>query len=514
MTPSFAGLRATGLTTNHAGTTESTCCILPSSRNPELCVSASTWRIPIDEDSQLLTTFITSFGRYAFCTLPFGISSAPEIFQHKMSTLAEGLDGIEVIMDDILIHGRNKEEYDARPSAVLRIINDSGLKLNPKKCVFRKTELTYFSHLIWGDGIKPDPETVEALLELSRLNNVSELRTVLSMFQYLATFVYDMSSVMKPMTDLLKSDVVWSWDKAQASFDKTKELLTTTPTLSYYDSTKPAVVSADASSYGIGAVLMQSTDGILKPIAFASRTLTTAEQRYTQIEKEMLADVWACEKFRRYLVGLKEFKLLTDHRPLVPLMNTKRIDDAPLRCQRLLMTVMRFNPIVEYVPGKQLVIADALSRKPLVGRESRIDDIELSDDITALVDAVQQNWPLTEDRLTEVRVETSTDPIMKLIIDFIANGWSSHESAVPHSVRDYYRERALLSLNDGVVMNRTKASRNVANEQPLKEGTCHEIVKLTGINISVCDTEFRRTPCYGADNEPCWNCRIDMLYFA
>ena len=113
---------------------------------------------------------------------------------------------------------------------------------------------------------------------------------------------------MKPMTDLLKSDIVWSWNKAQqASFDKTKEMSTTTSTLSYYDSKKPTVESADASIYGIGAVLMQSTDGVLKPIAFASRTLTTAEQRYGQFEKEMLAGVWAYKKFRRYLVGLKEF---------------------------------------------------------------------------------------------------------------------------------------------------------------------------------------------------------------
>ncbi|KAK2167308.1 hypothetical protein NP493_1280g00004 [Ridgeia piscesae] len=412
--------------------------MLPSLEDVAPKLAESKMFSTLDEDSQLLNTFITPFGRYAFSRLPFGISSAPEIFQRKMSTLLEGLVGVEVIMDDILVHGRNREEHDARLNAVLRIINDSGLKINTNKCVFRKTELTYFGHLIGGDGSKPDPERVEALLELSRPNNVSELRQVLGMFQYLAKFVYDMSSVNKPMTDLLKSDVFWSRDKAQqASFDKTKELLTTTPTLSYYDSMKPTVVSADANSYGIGAVLMQSTDGILKPIAFASSTLTTAEQRYAQIEKEMLVGVWTCEKFRRYLVGLKEFKLLTDHRPLVPLMNTKRIDDAPLRCQRLFMRAMRFKPIVEYVPGKQLVLADALSRKPLIGRESRIDDIELSDDITALVDAVQQNWPVTEDRFTEIRVETSTDPIMKSITDFIANGWPSHKSAVPHSVRDY-----------------------------------------------------------------------------
>jgi len=89
----------------------------------------------------------------------------------------------------------------------------------------------------------------------------------------------------------------------------------------------------------------------------------------------MLAVVWAFDKFRRYLVGLKEFKLLIDHRPLVPIMNTKRIEDAPMRCQRLLMRAIRYNPIDEYDPGEQLVIADALSRKPLVGRESRIDYI-------------------------------------------------------------------------------------------------------------------------------------------
>ena len=228
-------------------------------------------QIPIDEE----ITFITPFGRYAFCRLLFGIFLPP---------LRYFSGGVEVIMDDILVHGRNIDEHDACLDTVIRIVNDSGLKLNPRKCVYRQTELMYFGHLIGGNGIKPNPDRVEALLKLSRPNNVSELRTVFGMFQYLGKFMYDMSSVMKPMIYLLKSDLIWSWDHTQqASFDKTIELLATTQTLSFYDSTTPTVVSADASSFGIGAVLMQLAEGVLKPIAFASRTLTTAEQRYAQI---------------------------------------------------------------------------------------------------------------------------------------------------------------------------------------------------------------------------------------
>ena len=143
-------------------------------------------QIPIDEDSQLLTTFITPFRRYEFCRLPFGISSDSEIFQRKMSTLLGGLDGVEVIMDDMLVHGYNREEYDARLNAVLRINQRLGPETQPKELRLQKNWTDVFWSPDWSDGIKPGPERVEALLELSRPNNVCELRTVLGMFQYLA----------------------------------------------------------------------------------------------------------------------------------------------------------------------------------------------------------------------------------------------------------------------------------------------------------------------------------------
>ena len=98
-----------------------------------------------------------------------------------------------------------------------------------------------------------------------------------------------------------------------------------------------------------------------KPVAFASRTLTPTEQRYAMIEKEGLAAVWACERISNYLVGLREFSLLTDHKPLVPLMNTKHLNETPIRCQRLLMRMMRFNAIVKYVPGKEQIVSDCIT---------------------------------------------------------------------------------------------------------------------------------------------------------
>ena len=136
----------------------------------------------------------------------------------------------------------------------------------------------------------------------------------------------------------------WGPQQKQA-FTEVKQLFSSAPVLEFFDPAKPTVVSADASSYGLDGVLMQR-----KPVAFCSSTLTDAEKRYAQIEKECLAGVWASGGFYQYLCGLEKYKLLTDHKPLVTIINSKDLDTTPLRCQRLLIRLMKFNPVSEYVP--------------------------------------------------------------------------------------------------------------------------------------------------------------------
>ena len=420
----------------------------------KLDAASGFWQVPLASSSQLLTTFITPFGRYAFTRLPFGICSASEIFQRKMSDILSNLEGVEVIIDDVLVHG-TEETHDKRLHAAQQAMKKAGIRLNDKKCELRKSSLTYFGHLITAEGIQPDPERVRALVELEPPTNVGGLRTILGMFQYLGKFVNNMSTVMKPMTDLLKSDVSWTWGPAQeGAFKEAKRLVASTPTLVFYDAKRPTVVSADASSFGLGAVLLQLHGTELKPVAYCSRTLSEAERRYAQIEKECLAAVWACEKFARYLVGLPDFKVLTDHKPLVPLFNTKDIDKTPVRCQRLLLRMMRFNPTVQYVPGKEQVVSDALSRKPL--NTTNADDIELSSEVQAYVDAVESGWPTSPGRLEEIRRATEDDRELRAVADFVINGWPQRQDAVPASLYPYYHVRSDLSVADGLLIYRDR----------------------------------------------------------
>ena len=247
----------------------------------KLDANSGFWQIPLAPESTLLTTFITPFGRYCFHRLPFGITSAPEYFQHQMTQILKDLDGVVCLMDDVLIFGKTQEEHDHRLLNVLQTMQSAGMTLNKTKCQFSQKQVLFLGQLIDGTGIKPDPAKVLAIQKMPTPKNISELRRFLGMVNHLSKFTPCLADKTKPLRDLLVKDRHWVWgEMQQKAFERLRQMLTSSPVLALFNPRSPTVASADASSYGLGAVLLQQQpQGGLQPVAYISRSLTTTEQR-------------------------------------------------------------------------------------------------------------------------------------------------------------------------------------------------------------------------------------------
>ena len=200
-----------------------------------------------------------------------------------------------------------------------------------------------------------------------------------------------------------------------------KHELTTPGILVHYNPDSETKVSADASSHGIGAVLLQKVADQWHPVAYASRSLSETESRYAQIEKEALAATWACEKFACYIQG-KTITLETDHKPLVPLLSDKHFDDLPPRVLRFHLCLMRFNLVILHIPGKHLHTADALSRAPLKNSVDHLDQ-ELSEEIECHVRAVVSAIPASSLCVEIFKAAQAEDTVCNSLISFCTNGW-------------------------------------------------------------------------------------------
>ena len=364
----------------------------------KLDANSGFWQVKLDKSSSLLTTFITPFGRYCFNRLPFGITSAPEYFQKKMAPILAGAEGVVCLMDDVLIYGKTEAEHEHRLEKVLHRLKAAKVTLNVEKCQFAKSSIRLLGQIVSENGIQPDPAKVRAITEMPSPQNVSDVRRFMGMANQLSKFCPQLADTAKPIHDLLSNKNAWVWEESQQkSFDTIKQKLSSTPILALYDPRKETTVSADASSYGLGAVITQKqSKGEHQPVAYISRTLTPAEQRYAQIEKEALAVTWACERLSHYLTGM-QFHICTDHKPLVPLLGWKNLDELPLRVQRFRMRLMHFQYTISHVPDKSLITADVLSRTPTDSPTT--EDDKLFQETDAYVDVVMSNLPATDKRL-------------------------------------------------------------------------------------------------------------------
>ena len=409
------------------------------------------WQRKLSNESRLLTTFLTPWGRFCFNRLPYGISTGSEQFQRCLSAKLEGLEGVEVLIDDIIVHGADQKQHDKRLTAVLNKLANANITLNRKKCEFNVKTVKVLGHIVSPNGITADPTKVNAIISMQRPKNVKELRSFLGMVNHLSKFQSHLANETKPLRDLLCKENQWFWGpKQDKSFLNVKHSLVSTPILALYDPNKETKINSDASSYGIGGVVLQKQDdGNWKPVSYVSRALTPTETRYSQIEKECLAFTWTCERSSDYILG-KEIIGETDHKPLIPLLTTYMLEKLPPRIQRYRMRLMRFQiKKMIHVPGKHMYTSDTLSRMSAIAQsaESLIDH----DEMTQYVASIIETLPVSDVRLQQIIQAQGSDPVCFKLKEFILEGWPE-KYKISDSLKPYWNFRGELNLVQNVIL--------------------------------------------------------------
>lgn len=307
------------------------------------------------------TAFSVEGGHYEFLRMPFGLKNAPATFQRVMDNILREHVGVIclVYMDDIIIYSTSLQEHLINISKVMETLRKHNLKIQIDKSEFLQKEVAFLGHIVTPEGVKPNPDKIKVIQNWPLPKNETELKGFLGTMGYYRKFIKDFAKIAKPLTQQLrKGEKITHSPEFVSAFNRCKNILTSSHVLQRPDLSKPFVLTTDASNYAIGAVLSQGPIGKDKPIAFASRTLTKSEEKYSTIEKELLAIDWACRYFRPYLFGRK-FTLYTDHKPLTYALNMKTSND---RLIRMKLRLEQFDYEIQYRPGKQNVVADGLSR--------------------------------------------------------------------------------------------------------------------------------------------------------
>ena len=403
-------------------------------------------QLPLDEESKEYVTVNTHKGLYRYNRLPFGISSAPSIFQRTMETLLQGIKGVLVYIDDILVTGPTLEEHLSTLDKVLEKLGRAGLRLNKPKCFFLQPSIEYLGHIIDKDGLHPTEEKVRAIKEAPKPRNVSELRSFFGIINYYGRFLPNLSSKLAPLYKLLQKDAKWTWGRKQnEAFRAAKSALQDDSLLVHYDESKPLVLACDASQYGLGAVLSHvMDDGKERPVAYASRTLTPAEKNYSQIEKEGLAIIFGVKKFHNFLFG-RHFSIESDHQPLSYLFNeTKGVSQtASSRIQRWALTLSAYHYTIRHKPGTTLSNADALSRLP---RPTTTSADCLPGDLVHLIDHLSA----TPVNAANIKDWTAKDPLLSKVKRYIMVGWP--DTQLEEEFKPYRSRWKELSTLDGCIL--------------------------------------------------------------
>ena len=416
-------------------------------------------QVKLTPESQKKLALSTHRGVLLQKRLPFGIKSAPGYFQEIMEQLTSDLRGVAVYLDDILVSGTTAQEHLENLRALLKRLSKKGLRCRLEKCSFAQPVVEYLGHTLSSEGIAKGPK-VDAIKQMPPPTDVSSLSSFLGSVQFYSKFLPNLSTVLEPLNKLRRKGEPWHWgDQQQNAFDTLKTMLGEDTVLVHYDPSLKIGISCDASSAGVGAVLFHRyPNGSERPIANVSKTLTDAQRRYSQIQKEALAIVYGLKKFHQFLYGRK-FILVTDHKPLQALFGpTKPIPlMAANRLARWALMLSQYSGYtIEYRKTKEHGNADALSRLP-AGPDDEFDGEEGSDDadvVCTIRMISQQMKPLDADL---VKKETAKDPVLTNVMRYVREGWPpqnklSEDTSHGCSIKDFYKAAESLSVVNGCLL--------------------------------------------------------------
>ena len=315
----------------------------------------------LTDEVSLLTMFNTHLRQYRFLHVPFGLKMSQDIFQMRMDDIVAQCPGVLAIHDDLFIYGKNDRDHDANIINLFNVAQKEGLMCNSKKCAIKQESITFFRGVFSAEGYSPDPEKIQGITEMTPPQTKQELQSFLGAVNYLQTFIPHLSLNTEPLHALLKKENCFTWDEnTNTCFQKIKSQLQKAllRPLRYYNWTKLVTLQCDTSLKGLGTCIIQ--DG--QPIAFASKSLMDTKTHYANIKRELLAIVYGCEKFHMYLYS-RTFIIETDHKPL-EMISLKNLTAAPAQLQRMLLHQQQYDLIIMYRPGKEMLLADALSHLP------------------------------------------------------------------------------------------------------------------------------------------------------
>ena len=402
------------------------------------------WSIRLDAESQLLTTFRSPLGqRYLFQRLPFGLNVSQDEFQNQMDEILENLPGVVSIADDVCVYGKDENEHDMHLLGLMNRAKEKGLVFNKSKCQIKQNSISFFGNKYTDQGVKPDPAKIQDVQNMPIPKDKDELKSFLGLMTYMAQFIPNFAHKAHILRELAKDNSVWCWDEIhQKCFDDLKACITEQSYLEYYNPELEVTLEVDASIKGLGACLTQRG----KVVAYASKTLTDTETRYSNIEREMLAVVFGIQRFHTYVFG-RDFTVASDHKPLSTI-TAKPINTAPARLQRMLLQITGYNYKVIYKPGSEMKLADALSR---LSNPENPTEVPLEACINAVTIENISLINFSDSKKAQLKADTSRDPILSQLREYIFQGFPEKVSDLPTEIRPYFAFRDELAIESGVI---------------------------------------------------------------